>query len=334
LVTTNYGLFQRTAAACAGPRPNFAPAQPSSTGNFRLPDFWPDQPENWFAMAEVQFCLSCVTSNVDKNCHLLLALPKASYRLVSHLVTQVPEDDSYENVKAVPFSHHVLSDYQRVELMSKMEPLGARKPSDLLAAMMELCPPAHTNSPFFLFFFLQRLPREIRVLLSKEDPADIRKISEKADHHVIHYTPQQHDTVAALPLSSDDKDSEVTAVRKQGKKPPPTKKKQKAMKIQKSAAQSTMCWYNARFGEKVHSCILPCSWAENLTAGAVFCPSSALAHFSSSQTATQTKNSLWTQDQVFQLFLTSPKCPSQTQSAQRPTAAASSAGVTAAPPLC
>jgi hypothetical protein len=97
--------------------PNFAPAQPSSTGNFRLPDFWPDQPENWFAMAEAQFRLRCVTSNVDKYCHLLLALPKASYRLVSHLVTQVPEDDSYENVKAVLLSHHVLSDYQRVELM-------------------------------------------------------------------------------------------------------------------------------------------------------------------------------------------------------------------------
>jgi hypothetical protein len=117
--------------------PNFAPAQPSSTGNFRLPDFWPDQPENWFAMAEAQFCLRRVAFNVDKYCHLLLALPKASYRLVSHLVTQVPKDDSYENVKAVLLSHHVLSDYQRVELMSKMEPMGARKPSDLLAAMME-----------------------------------------------------------------------------------------------------------------------------------------------------------------------------------------------------
>jgi hypothetical protein len=88
-------------------------------------------------MAEAQFRLRCVTSNVDKYCHLLLALPKASYRLVSHLVTQVPKDDSYENVKAVLLSHHVLSDYQRVELMSKMEPMGARKPSDLLAAMME-----------------------------------------------------------------------------------------------------------------------------------------------------------------------------------------------------
>jgi hypothetical protein len=46
--------------------PNFAPAQPSSTGNFQLPDFWPDQPENWFAMAEAQFRLRRVSSNVDK----------------------------------------------------------------------------------------------------------------------------------------------------------------------------------------------------------------------------------------------------------------------------
>jgi hypothetical protein len=249
------------AAANFEPAPPPPPAQPS--GNFRLPDFWPDQPENWFAMAEAQFRLRRVTSGLDKYCHLLLALPKASYRLVSHLVTQAPEDDSYDAIKAVLLSHHVLSDYQRVELMSKLEPLGARKPSDLLAAMMELCPPAHTNSPFFLFFFLQRLPREIRVLLSEEDPADIRKIAEKADRLVIHYTPQQHDTVAALPLSSDDEDGDVAAVRKQGKKPPAAKKKQKAVKLQKNAAQSTMCWYHARFGEKAHACISPCSWAEN-----------------------------------------------------------------------
>jgi hypothetical protein len=247
--------------------PNFAPAQPqapaSTTGSFRLPDFWPEQPENWFAMAEAQFLLRRVTSAIDKYCHLLLALPKSSYRLVSHLVTQAPGEDSYANMKAVLLSHHVLSDYQRVELMSKMEPLGGRKPSDLLAAMMELCPPHHTNSPFFLFFFLQRLPREIRVLLSEEDPAGIRKITEKADRLVIHYTPQQHDTVAALTLTSDDDDGDVAAVKKQGKKPAATKKKQKATKAAGSAAQSSLCWYHARFGKKAHACTSPCSWAEN-----------------------------------------------------------------------
>jgi hypothetical protein len=40
------------------------------------------------------------------NCQLLPALPKASYRLVSHLLTQGPEENSYNNIKAVLLSHH------------------------------------------------------------------------------------------------------------------------------------------------------------------------------------------------------------------------------------
>jgi hypothetical protein len=77
-------------------------------------------------------------------------LPRTSYRLVSHLVEGVPTENSYNLIKEALMQAHQLSDYQRVELLSKVEPLGARKPSDLLAAMIELCPRQHLDSPFFL----------------------------------------------------------------------------------------------------------------------------------------------------------------------------------------
>jgi hypothetical protein len=98
-----------------------------------------------------------------------------------------------------------------VELLSKVEPLGSRKPSDLLAAMIEMCPRQHLDSPFFIYFFLQRLPRGIRVLLAEEDPKDVRRIAEKADRSVVLHVPQHHDAVAAVPLSSND-DADVAAV--------------------------------------------------------------------------------------------------------------------------
>jgi hypothetical protein len=65
----------------------------------------------------------------------------------------------------------VFSDYQGVEHLSMVEPLGSRRPSDLLATMLELCPREHESCPFFCFTFLQKLPQEIRVLLAKEDIA-------------------------------------------------------------------------------------------------------------------------------------------------------------------
>jgi hypothetical protein len=193
----------------------FAPpaAPPPHAGNLRLPEFWPENPCGWFAMAEAQFLLSRVSAGVDKCCHVLTKLLHNSYRLVSHLVEDIPGDDSYEQLQSALLVAHQLSDYQRIELLSKVEPLGARKPSDLLAAMTELCSRQHLDNPFFFYFFLQRLPREIRVLLSEEDPKDIRLITEKAYRLVALHIPQLHDTVAALQLSSDEEAADVAAVK-------------------------------------------------------------------------------------------------------------------------
>jgi hypothetical protein len=246
------------AAALSAEATIFAPG--AASGNFRLAEFWAEAPANWFAMAEAQFLLRRVTSNIDKFCHVLMALPKASYWMISHLVTQAPAEDTLEQLKAALMSHHELSDYQRVGMLSRMEPLGCRKPSELLAAMLELCPWDHHTSPFFFYFFLQR---EIRVLLSKESPADIRKVAEKADRLMVLHCPQHHDTIAALPCSSEDV-ADIAAVKQRySKKSSGGKKRSKAGKPAADAARSSLCWYHARFGEKAHSCISPCSWAEN-----------------------------------------------------------------------
>jgi hypothetical protein len=103
------------ASGLSAAAPVFAPA--AASGSFRLPDFWAEAPANWFAMAKAQFLLRRVTSNVDKFCHVLTALPKTSYRMISHLVTQAPAEDSYNQLKAALLSHHELSDYQRVDML-------------------------------------------------------------------------------------------------------------------------------------------------------------------------------------------------------------------------
>jgi hypothetical protein len=90
----------------------------------RLPEFWPENPCGWFAMAEAQFMLRRITSGIDRYCHVLTMLPCTSYHLVSHLIDGVPEEDSYDHIKEALMQAHQLSDYQRVELLSKVEQLG------------------------------------------------------------------------------------------------------------------------------------------------------------------------------------------------------------------
>jgi hypothetical protein len=64
-----------------------------------------------------------------------------------------------------------------------MEPLGGRKPSELLAALLELCPRGHKTSIFFTHLFLERLPAELRIMLEEDDHQNPRDVAEKADSH-------------------------------------------------------------------------------------------------------------------------------------------------------
>ncbi len=53
------------------------------------------------------------------------------------------------------------------------------------------------------FLYLQRLPQEIHVLLSEDDPADMRDIVEKADRLIAMHVPQGHDAHATV--AADEK---------------------------------------------------------------------------------------------------------------------------------
>jgi hypothetical protein len=101
------------------------------------------------------------------------------------LVLDVLENPSatapYTQLKARLLASHELTDFQRIEKLHQMGDLGDRKPSDLLASMLELCPGGQEANKFFLFLFLQRLPAKLCVLLGDDENADPRDLATKAD---------------------------------------------------------------------------------------------------------------------------------------------------------
>jgi len=81
--------------------------------------------------------------------HVVSSLSKDSLRLVLDLVTSPPENNPYTTLKARLLDSHQLTDYQRIEQLLAMDSLGSRKPSELLAHMLELCPTGEETSKFF-----------------------------------------------------------------------------------------------------------------------------------------------------------------------------------------
>ncbi len=85
----------------------------------------------------------------------------------------------YTALKQSLLDSNQLSDYQQIAALHRMEPLGGREPSELLASMLELCPRGHETSIFFTHLFLERLPAELRITLGEDDHQNVQALAKK-----------------------------------------------------------------------------------------------------------------------------------------------------------
>ena len=221
-----------------------------------------------------------MTSQKEKFCHITAALDKLSLKKIVHLVVTPDPLSPYTKLKEALLASHELTDFQRVELLLAVEPLGGRKPSELLADMWELCPNNQHNSIFFAALFLQRLPKEIRVMLTHEDHSDLRRLAAHADRLVAFggrqdivaaavEQPQQEEIVAAIQHRGKQQNKNRGKAQQKTKPPPLPPRPQGGQRSTDSAPSTVareapgLCFYHWSFGEKAHSCQAPCSWQGN-----------------------------------------------------------------------
>jgi hypothetical protein len=112
-----------------------APPAARGIASVALSKFWPGSPANWFRNVEAQFAVRGVTDPVDKYYLVMAALTEPQMDLLDGLVPDEPDETSYATIKRALVATHKLTAYQQVDRLMAMEPLGGRKPSELLAAM-------------------------------------------------------------------------------------------------------------------------------------------------------------------------------------------------------
>ncbi len=238
--------------------------------------FWPQAPALWFAQAECTFAVKRVVAQFDRYCHVVAALPHESIRLVADIVEGEPSETPYDDIKQRLVASHQLSDFQKAERLFQMPALGARKPSELMAAMLETCPRGEEKTNLFACIFLQRLPREIRVLLAKADHKDPKTLATQADElWALHDTSNGGGGVAAVQESDSDFVAAISGDRRRGGgsargrgrggKAAPRLPEPEASKEARLAAG--LCIKHWRYGEAASSCEQPCSWQGNGGAG-------------------------------------------------------------------
>jgi hypothetical protein len=186
-----------------------------------------------------------------------------------------PTQESYAKLKAALVVTNTLSPYQMVDRLMAMEPLGGRKATELLTAMQKLRPPR--DDQFFAWAFLQRLPREVRVLLAHDDHSNMRKLAEKADDLLALHQPQGHDLQAvavaacsagsSAPPAAPEDDLTVAAAASRAGHAGKKKKKRSGKPRRRSRSpaefQLPLCHYHVRYGDKAYKCEEPCAWPGN-----------------------------------------------------------------------
>ncbi len=186
--------------------------------HIKLSDFWPQAPQLWFSQTECRFTAHGVVDEFARYCLVVGALPHDSLRRVADIVESPPPENPYTIIKQRLLGAHLMTDYQRAERLYLSPAIGDRKPSEMMVAMLEMCPRGEKKTNLFACLFLQRLPREIRVLLSRVDHKDPKLLAEEADAlWSLHGQPA---AIAAVPGTTDvpvfQEDSTVAALRQGG----------------------------------------------------------------------------------------------------------------------
>jgi hypothetical protein len=114
------------ATAAASPSPGLS--------SVRLPPFWPNSPAAWFRTVKAQFMVRAITDPVDCYYVVMAALSEQQSELVSNILDEEPSAKSYQLLKAALLSSHTLTPYQMVDKLVNLDPLGGRKPSELMGA--------------------------------------------------------------------------------------------------------------------------------------------------------------------------------------------------------
>jgi hypothetical protein len=235
-------------------------ADSAAAGRFRLPEFWPHAPGIWFARAELRFEVGSVSNERLKFAFTVDALPYESLCLVADLVEAPPADNPYQVLKDRLLMAHQLSPVQKAIKLMKLPDIGDRRPSQLLADLLQACPPAEQGTAFFRGSFLMRLPTEIQVHLANVETTDLKELAQKADHlWLTHRRPGMVSAVATA-QEPDPVDSLVAAMAaKSGGK--------QSVQIQQQAKRKnkkliTYCWIHHKFGNDAKRCDNPaeCQW--------------------------------------------------------------------------
>ncbi|XP_055916310.1 uncharacterized protein LOC129949093 [Eupeodes corollae] len=139
-------------------------AEIASNIAIRIPPFWHEKPQIWFAQIEAQFQSRKITGDSSKFNAIIGAIESQVLTQVSDAVLNPPRDNKYENLKTQIIERFEDSEQRKIKKLLSEVDLGDKRPSQLLNELRELGG-NQINAEFLKSLWLQRLPPQVRAIL-------------------------------------------------------------------------------------------------------------------------------------------------------------------------
>jgi len=238
----------------------------------KVPPFWADEPELWFAQLEGQFTLGGIVQDGTKYAYVLSHVETKHAKEVKDLITKPPEKDKYECIKKALIQRLSVSQEQQIRQLLEHEEMGDRRPSQFLRHLQSL---AHTAIPEQLLrtLWIGRLPSQLQAILATRSMDNLDDVAEQADR--IYEVTCRAVAVASVQPTTASKtlEQQVKELTKQvatleGRLSRSTKREEKRgrsksrsqSRAKQGEKQENICYYHRRFKEKAQKCTSPCDF--------------------------------------------------------------------------
>ena len=229
-----------------------------------LPPFRTNRPAAWFATVEDIFTLKGIHDQRDRLTMAVASFPEDQLQQIDDILELRPRPlDIFNRVRDRLVSSHSLDDFQRLEQLMDLPPLGGQRPSALLAQMRQLCPNGEETTLLFRSIFLRRLPAAVRMQLAEDRYSPVAALAARADKIMVHHS---HQLVAAAAAEADDPvvAPAITGGRPGGKKEKRKEGRRPGDGPPKPWKKMGICYQHYTFGAAAQKCGGHCSWvAEN-----------------------------------------------------------------------
>ena len=131
------------------------------TVTVKLPAFWIDKPEAWFAQAEANFRARRITKQMSKFNLVVVALDSDTVNGVLDLLKKPPAEDPYDQLKARLVQSFQLSTVDKVKQALELPPLADENPIRMADRLLALAGEASAEEILQTVFML-KLPEDVR----------------------------------------------------------------------------------------------------------------------------------------------------------------------------